>query len=76
MTFTKLVFEFLVTSLLLVAIHTDRQRVHKNNSTPNMRNQLRNNILRDSTRSWVWESLNSELQLKSYSFLKTYVKGN
>jgi hypothetical protein len=26
-----------MTSLLLVAIHTDRQGVHKQNSTPNMR---------------------------------------
>jgi hypothetical protein len=33
---TKLVFKFLVTSLLLVAIHTNRQEVHKNNITPNM----------------------------------------
>jgi hypothetical protein len=35
--FTKLVFGFLVTSLLLVEIHTNRQGVHKNNITPNMR---------------------------------------
>jgi hypothetical protein len=35
--FTKLVFGFLVTSLLLVAIHTNRQGLHKNNITPNMR---------------------------------------
>jgi hypothetical protein len=35
--FTKLVFGFLVTSLLLVAIHTNIQGVHKNNITPNMR---------------------------------------
>jgi hypothetical protein len=40
--FTKLVFRFLVTSLLLVAIHTNRQGVHKNNIIPNMRtNNLR-----------------------------------
>jgi hypothetical protein len=37
MYFTKLVFEFLVTSLLLVATHTNRKGAHKNNSTPNMR---------------------------------------
>jgi hypothetical protein len=35
--FTKLVFGFLVTSLLLVAIHTNRQGIHKNNITPNIR---------------------------------------
>jgi hypothetical protein len=35
--FTKLVFGFLVTLLLLVAIHTNRQGVHKNNITLNMR---------------------------------------
>jgi hypothetical protein len=34
---TELVFGFLVTSLLLVAIHTNRQGVHKNSITPNMR---------------------------------------
>jgi hypothetical protein len=34
---TKLVFKFLVTSLLLVTIHTNRQEVNENNSTPNMR---------------------------------------
>jgi hypothetical protein len=32
-----LVFEFLVTSLLLVAIHIDRQKIYKNNITPNMK---------------------------------------
>jgi hypothetical protein len=35
--FTKLVFRFLVTSLLLIAIHTNIQGVHKNNIIPNMR---------------------------------------
>jgi hypothetical protein len=35
--FSKLIFKFLATSLLLVAIHTNRQGVHKQNSTPNMR---------------------------------------
>jgi hypothetical protein len=35
--FTKLVFRFLVTSPLFVAIHTNRYGVHKNNITPNMR---------------------------------------
>jgi hypothetical protein len=34
---TKLVFKFLVTSLLLVEKHTNRQGVHKDNITPNMR---------------------------------------
>jgi hypothetical protein len=35
--FTKLAFRFLVTSLLLVAKYTNRQGVHKDNSTPNVR---------------------------------------
>jgi hypothetical protein len=35
--FSKLIFKFLVTSLLLVAIHKNRQGAHKHNSTPNMR---------------------------------------
>jgi hypothetical protein len=37
--------------LLLIAIHTDRQVVHKHNNTPNMRRQLRDNILRVATKS-------------------------
>jgi hypothetical protein len=38
--FSKLIFKFLVTSPLFVAIHTNRQEVHKNNSTPNMRTNI------------------------------------
>jgi hypothetical protein len=34
---SKLIFKFLVTSLLLVAINTNRQGVHKHNNTPKMR---------------------------------------
>jgi hypothetical protein len=49
--FTKLVFEFLVTSFLLVAIHTNRQAVNKNNITLNMRTNLRRNILRVAMRT-------------------------
>jgi hypothetical protein len=37
--------------LLLVAIHTDRQGVHKHNNTPNMRRQLCDNILCVATKS-------------------------
>jgi hypothetical protein len=35
--FTNLGFNFLVTSLILVAIHTNRKGLHKHNSTPKMR---------------------------------------
>jgi hypothetical protein len=35
--YTELVFGFLVTSLLLIEIHTNIQGVHKNNIKPNMR---------------------------------------
>jgi hypothetical protein len=35
--FSMLIFKFLVTSLLFVALHTNKQGVHKHNSTPNMR---------------------------------------
>jgi hypothetical protein len=35
--FSKLGFRFLVTSLLFVAIYTDRQGIGKNNITPNMK---------------------------------------
>jgi hypothetical protein len=37
MYFSNLVFKFLVTSLLIAAIHIDRQGIHENNITPNMR---------------------------------------
>jgi hypothetical protein len=68
-----LVFGFRVASLLFIAIHTNRQGVHKNNSTPNMRKQLRTNILRVAMRSQGREPLKSELRLKKYSFRKIHV---
>jgi hypothetical protein len=37
MYFSNLVFKFLVTSLLIAAIHIDRQGIHENNITANMR---------------------------------------
>jgi hypothetical protein len=62
-----------VTSLLLVAIHTNQENNRYSNITPKHKNKLRKNILCVATRSQVQEPLNSEFRLQRYDFLKFYV---